>query len=228
MILKNYLIFTDFKLKKINKMKTQNIIGIGIIMSLLIIFTGCPLECVTEQPIKQTVEILPKIDTIHIGDTLLFNSKFNAYYEVSGDNIDISDREIDIFCYLNKYNNDNPFYSDIYITTGINNFEFNLKKGIIKNADVLQDELGEKKQFYYELLDGKFEVEFEIVAKDTGNYMLKLFSSPNIKYGAKHCEENFSVGYSFKIPEKHKLNDYLIRDTTGIDKSSFYAFVVVE
>ena len=209
-------------------MKIQNILIIGIVMSLLIIFTGCPMmECIATHEIKQTIIILPQNDTIHVGDTLRFSTSFETTYEEEGKNVDISDREVDINCYLYNYSNNNPFFTGTQ-ATGVENFEFILNKGIVQNLDILYNEGVSYREFYYELINSKFEVEFEIIVKDTGNYIMNLYSAPNEKYATKYCEENFELNYSFEISDEHKLNDYLLRDTTGIEKNSFYAFVVVE
>ncbi len=203
-------------------MKLRYLLSLGIIFSLLSILTGC--ECVSWHPIKQNVFVSPQKDTIHIGDTLRFASSIETSYTEAEKNVDISDREIDIFCHLNKYQNDNIFYHG----GGIDNFKFNLKKGTIRDTATLHGEGGEKKQFYYELSDGKFEFEIEIIPEDTGSYILELSSTPNIKNGSMHCEQNFGVVYFFEISDEHKLNDYLLLDTTGTNKNSFYAFVVEE
>jgi len=210
-------------------MRIKYFLSIGIIMPLLIILTGCPMECVAPYTIKQKITILPQNDTIHVGDTLKFSTSFDAFYTAYDKNVDISDKEINLKCYISSFNNSDysPFYTDTDIlSNGIENFDFSLKKGIIKNSDIIyDDEAGSNREFYYELNNDKFELELEIIAKEPGNYILDLFSNEYLEYPAKYCEKNFDFSYYFEITDKHLLNDFY----KGIhSKNTFYAFVVVE
>ena len=209
-------------------MKLKYLISLGIIISLLVILTGCPMECVAPHTIDVKVNISPQNDTIHIGDTIKLPLSFETFYTAYGKNIDISDSVINLKCYIQSFNNsdNNPFYTDTdIIYTGVENFDFILKKGISNNPDVISDSNGSFREFYYEIKDDKFEMEIEIVAKASGNYMLRLISNDHMIYSAKHCEKNFAFNYNFELSDKHKLNDFY----NGMNhKNSFYAFVVAE
>ena len=211
-------------------MKIKNLLSIGIIIFLFIILTGCPMECVAPHEIRQDITILPQNDTIHIGDTLKFSTSFETSYTDGSETVDISDREVNITCDIFIYDNENPFFDDF---TGLENFEFIVKKGTIKNSDIILCG-GEVpcREFFYELNSGKFEAELEIVAKDTGNYILKLYSTENnVNAGGRDCEQNFEVTYNFDITDEHKLNNILIENSGYKEdtyRNSFYAFVVVE
>ena len=168
----------------------------------------------------QNITILPQNDTIHIGDTLRFTTLFESTFKELDETIDISEEEIHFYCYINRH-----FFNT---NTGIENFEFILQKGIIKNSEILYDGEGANREFFYELTNGKFEAELEIVAKETGYYILKLFSKYNYYFSQNGCGVVLGIRYYFEIDDIHTHNDYFLENSETLDRNSFYAFVVVE
>lgn len=208
-------------------MKIKKLIVSTIVMvSLLPFFTGCPIgPCRFEHGIENKVTILPQKDTLQIGDTIKIYTSMPIFYEYNQKNIDNSDEEIDIRFWIDSYKNDTNFYEN---RTQLDNLEFIVEKGITKDTTIFQDIDGKYREFFYKQNDDKFEIEMEIVVKQTGNYLMQIYSAPNYEQ-ENECEENFSVYYFINLEPEHLLNEHLINNTTlKNSKNSFYAFVVVE
>ncbi len=184
-------------------------------------------ECIAPHSINVQATIYPQTDTIHVGDTLKLSASFAPEYSEGKEHVNIAEKEINFNVFIKKIihsSNSSSFTDENIINAGIENFDFIVRKGTYKITENIESEDGIYREFFYKLND-KFEVEIDLVVRDTGYYFITLASDAHFDYPSKHCERNFEFIYNFEITDKHLLNNSY---QGTLDQNSFYAFAVSE